>query len=224
MIKPTPEQRLRFAPVLLEFERFLPVKPLADPVTPAKRQRQQREQPAEPLGVGQVRLLQAEAPRFERREESFNFPPSSILCHRVLGGHGRDQDQILATAEMTAAEVPLIAPHPPRPINDQRLIDTRRPKQSPDRDQLPAPVRHLKVLAHAEVEVNPILSQVTEPIRADELPVGQEAGDLLLAEEVEEDFQDRDPLVGVRVAGLGQDHGRRAGRRSPGGRSRASRC
>jgi hypothetical protein len=48
------------------------VQPLADPMTPAEGEREQREQFAEPLVIDQMRLLKIEAARLHGREQSLN--------------------------------------------------------------------------------------------------------------------------------------------------------
>ena len=191
--------------MFLEFERLLLMEPLSNSMTPTESQRQQSDQSTEPLRISQVRLLQAEASGFKRAKERFNLPSTGVLLDRVLAQRRGDKDQVLTAPQVATAEVPLLAPHSAWLGDDQRLIDTRRAEELPDRDKLAPSVRHLKVLPHAEVEVNPVLSQPGEPLDADKFPVGQQAGDLVFAEQVKEDFHNRDPFVGVRVAGFRQD-------------------
>ena len=191
--------------MLLEFERLLLMEPFADSMTPTEGQRQQSDQPAEPFRVSQVRLLQAKASGLERGKERFNLPPTGVLLDRIFTRRRGDQDQILTAPQVATAKVPLVAPHPARLSDDQRLIDPRGAEELPDRDKLAPSVGHLKVLPQAEVEVDLVLSQPGEPLGADEFPVGQQASDPVFAEQVKEDFHYRDPFVGVGIPGFRQD-------------------
>src|SRR5215207_8158775 len=94
-----PEQALPSPPVLLDPQRLVPRQPLADHYRPAEGERQERHQLLQPLGVGDMRLLQAEAARLEAPEQSLDLPPPAVIGERVGGDARRGDYDVLAARE-----------------------------------------------------------------------------------------------------------------------------
>src|SRR5215207_8447404 len=123
MIQAMPKDTLRQSSMLLDLQRLVLCQPFSDDVRPAERERQQRQQFLEPLGVGDVRLLKTEAASFQTPEQGLNFPPPGIVGDSSLTLTLRDDDQVFPTRQAHPTDIPALSPEQPRARERRRLIE-----------------------------------------------------------------------------------------------------
>ena len=76
--------------MFLESDGLTRTKPFPDFVCPVKRQSQNCDEFAQPLGVGQVCVLEAKPAGFLAAEEHLDFPAESVVLQGGVGVVGRD--------------------------------------------------------------------------------------------------------------------------------------
>src|SRR5215208_6147488 len=131
MIEAMPEDTLRQSPMLLDLQRLLVRQPFAREVRPAEGQCQQPHQLTQPLGIGDVRRLQAEAARLEAAEERLDLPPPRVVLKQRLGLVGRTHDDVLAVRAPQPRHEQLLPQEPPRPLEQDGAAYALRAEQLP---------------------------------------------------------------------------------------------
>src|ERR1051326_2427094 len=131
MIEAMPEDTLRQSPVLLDLQRLVPRQPPAPEGRPAEGQRQQRYQLPQPFGVGDVRRLQAEAPRLEAGEERLDLPPPRVVLKQRLGLVGRTHDDVLAVRAPQPRHEQLLPQQPPCALEQDGAASSLRAEEVP---------------------------------------------------------------------------------------------
>ena len=205
MVEAMPEDTLRQSPMLLDLQRLLARQPFAREVRPAEGQREQRHQFAQPLGLGDVRLFEAEAARLQTREQRLDLPPPRVVLKQRLGLVRRTDDDVVAVTAPQPRDEQLLPQQPPCPLEQDGAAYALRAEEPTRLHALPAPVRDLGVGSHLDAERKALPAQVREPPQADELPVGAQVSNRGAPEEGDELFHQRDALARVRAALLRQD-------------------
>src|SRR5947209_871911 len=191
--------------VLLRLEWLGLRQPFADDVRPRKRQREQCDQPREPLRVGDMRLFHPKATRLQAAEQSLDLPSHRILSNHLGTLMGSDDYQQVTSRKPYPRNIDITPPQPARPGQRNRVPYRSVREQPSGRGLLAAPCRQSRVGSHADAKINLLSDQIREPFFADKLAVGAQIPDRLDPEQSEELVCERDPLRSIRAAFLLQD-------------------
>lgn len=182
------------------------VKWFAGAVAPREGQGEQPHHFGQARGVGEVGILEVEAPGFEASEQGFHWPAVGVgVDGLVLGCAEGGQDEPLAVVQAQRGEVDEAAPDGSPSRQQVGLAGFERAQERVN-PQDPVPVVGDEGVAFDPlVEGNSSRLQPPEPCLAHEFAVGQQHGDPPDAKDGQEALHPGHALGGVGVARLAQD-------------------
>lgn len=182
------------------------VKWFAGAVAPREGQGEQPHHFGQARGVGEVGILEVEAPGFEASEQGFHWPAVGVgVDGLVLGCAEGGQDEPLAVVQAQRGEVDEAAPDGSPSRQQVGLAGFERAQERVN-PQDPVPVVGDEGVAlDPLVEGNSSRLQPPGPCLAHEFAVGQQHGDPPDAKDGQEALHPGHALGGVGVARLAQD-------------------
>ena len=181
-----------------------------DAIGPEEGDGEDGEQPFYPLDVGEVGVLDVEAAGLQGFEARFDLPAHFIdvdgFLRLVEGEDYLEFGLAVAVLHPCGGEVAVLAVDEVDAVKMSRLSDLEV-KERPESLEVAAVARlvHPEVLADAYVVAYAVVVEPSYPSLADELPVGDEAVDGGLAEELDVPLHQFYPLLGVGVAFLWEE-------------------
>ena len=182
------------------------MKLFAGAVAPREGQRQQPHHFGQARRVGEVGVLEVEAPRFQATEQGFHLPSVGVSVDRLILGCAKGgEDEQFAVIQAQRREVDEATPDGPPSRQQVRLAGFERAQERVDPHGPIPVVGDERVALDALVEGNPLLLQPTQPRLTHEFAVGQQHGDSLNAKDGKEALHQGSALGGVGIARLAQD-------------------
>ena len=182
----------------------------ADTIGPEEGDGEDGEQPFNPVDVGEVGVLDVESAGLHGFEAGFDLPAGLVGLDGLLGSVERQEDLefrlAVAVLHPCGGEVAVLAVDEVDAVKMSGLSDLEV-KERPESLEVAAVARlaHPEVLADAYVVAYAVVVEPCYPSLADELPVGDEAVDGGLAEELDVTLHQLYPLLGVGVASLREE-------------------
>lgn len=179
----------------------------ADAIGPEEGDGEDGEQPFNPLDVGEMCVFDVEPAGLQGFEARFDLPAGFIGLDGLLGSVERQEylefGLAVAVLHPCGGEVAVLFVDKVDALKVFRLSDFEV-MERPESLEVAAVARlaHPEVLADAYVVAYAVVVEPSYPSLADELPVGDEAVDGGLAEELDVSLHQFYPLLGVGVAFL----------------------
>ena len=140
--------------MLLDLQGLKAYQPFTNDVCPAERERQQCHQLLEPVGIGDLRLFQAEASTLQTTKQRLDLPTARVIGKGLRGKARCDHNHILARGKPHATNKQRQPPERAGPRADQCFADALRAEQPPSTDQLSAAILNFRVLPHPDAKIN----------------------------------------------------------------------